>query len=240
MKPRRPGSKTAVITGCDYGLGVELARTALRQGYRVFAGCLKPEKAKTMKELRLHGAPLELLKLDTGSEASIRRACSSIARRTGQVHVLVNCAATYWRDNLETIDFRKLGRMMAVNAFGPVCLVRRLRSLLRAARGAVIVNISSEAGSMSNVANSRPIYSYAASKSALNMFTRRMSFELEKDKVRVFCIHPGWMRTPMGFSEGNPVQHPADTAHDVFRLIASPRLALTGCFFWHHGKRFPW
>ena len=73
---------TVVVTGCDYGLGVELVQRGLADGYRVFAGCLNPPKAKDMNGLtKEHGDKLVIFQLDMSSEASIRRAAAAIRRR---------------------------------------------------------------------------------------------------------------------------------------------------------------
>jgi len=72
------------------------------------------------------------------------------------------------------------------------------------------------------------------------MLARRMSFELVKDGILVVCVHPGWMRTPMGRLSGKPPQDPADTARDVYDLAARMNRTMTGGFFLHTGKRFPW
>src|SRR6185295_16363126 len=136
------------------------------------------------------------------------RACAAIRRRTRTADALFNVAGVYFRDGLDRVTYRDLTLMHAVNAFAPLVIVRHLRPALKAARHARIVNVSSEAGSLAGVASRRPIIAYAMSKTALNMVTRKLVWELEDDGVRVISIHPGWMRTPMGRSEGDPIQEP--------------------------------
>jgi NAD(P)-dependent dehydrogenase (short-subunit alcohol dehydrogenase family) len=229
------------VTGCDFGLGAEVAKAALGDGYRVFAGCLKPARAREMRALeKSSGGRLDVFGVDLGNEASVRRAAAWIGRRTRRLDVLVNNAGIYWTDGLDRVDFASLRRMHEVNAFGPLCLVRHLRPLLAASGKGRIVNVSSEAGSMGGVRNARPIYAYAASKSALNMFTRRLSHELAGEGTRVISIHPGWMRTPMGRAGGNPTQEPAETARDILRLVSRMGAAMNGGFFLHSGERYPW
>lgn len=179
--------------------------------------------------------------LDQAGEAGVRRGAAAVKRLTKRVDLLVNVAGIYFEDGLDRVSFRDFQRMFAVNAFGPACFVRSLRPLLKAAGGAAIVNVTSESGSLATVNSARPIFAYAASKAAMNMFSRKMAFELKADRVNVIAIHPGWMDTPMGRQGGaHPTQDPAATARDVFTLVEKLDEGMSGGFFWHHGERFPW
>ena len=235
--------KTVVVTGCDFGLGVELVKHGLAEDCRVFAGCLNPAKAKEMKTIaKVHKNRLIVFRLDLSSEASIRRAAAAIRRKAPRVDLLINNAGIYWTDGLKKTNFESFSRMFAVNAFGPAILVRELHDTLRKAQG-VVANISSEAGSMANVANDRPILAYGSSKAALNAIMRRLSFILEKDGIRVILIHPGWLQTPMGKSGGStPPDDPAVVAKAVFELVEKLKLdaKLSGGFFHRDGRTFPW
>jgi NAD(P)-dependent dehydrogenase (short-subunit alcohol dehydrogenase family) len=235
------GVKTAVITGCDFGLGVELAREALRLGYRVFAGCYRSRSAKEMRKLQKSSCgALTPFNIDMSSEASIQRAAGFISRKTKAVDVLVNNAALCGYDNVDKVTMRAFHRMFAVNSFGPMVLLRRLRRLLAASGAGKVVNISSEAGSIGTANNIRGIYAYSASKTALNMLMHRAALELAPEKTSVVMLHPGWMNTPMGRTAGKPPQNPADTARDVFKIAARMGAKESGGFFLHNGKRYPW
>jgi NAD(P)-dependent dehydrogenase (short-subunit alcohol dehydrogenase family) len=233
--------RNALITGCDYGLGVELVRAGLARGYDVFAGCLKPAKARVMKRLkREHGERLTVLGLDMGSESDIRRVAALVKRKTRKIDLLINNAGVYWHDGIDRVRFKAFHRMFDVNTFGPAVLIRYLRPLLRAAGNARIINISSEAGSMWAVKGPRPILAYGGTKAALNMISRRISCQLAGDGVKLAMVHPGWMRTPMGFVNGEPNQEPSDTAENVYRLADRLNRKTTGGFFHHTGKIHPW
>ena len=233
--------KTAVITGCDHGLGVELAKEAVRLGYRVFAGCYRSRSASDMKRLQKStGGTLIPFSIDMSSEASIQRAWGFISRRAKSVDVLVNNAALCGYDKVDTVTMRAFHRMFAVNSFGPMVLLRRLRRLLAASGAGKVVNISSEAGSIGTANNPRGIYAYSASKTALNMLMHRAAMELAPEKTTVVMLHPGWMKTPMGRTAGKPTQEPSDTARDVFKIAGRMGAKESGGFFLHSGKRYPW
>lgn len=231
---------TTFVTGCDHGLGLAVARAALQRGDRVFAVCLRSRSAGELKALRHTAGPrLTILAADLSSEQHLKRVCGVVRRKAKRLDLLVNVAGAYWRDGLDKLTGRDLHRMFAINAFAPALLIRHLRPLLKAAQG-VVVNISSEAGGIADVDSNRPILAYAASKTALNMLTRKLAFELAPDGVRLFAIHPGWMKTPMGRKEGAPMQDPADTARDVLRLSAHVTPSMNGGFFNHDGSARRW
>lgn len=231
--------RTAVVTGCDHGLGVEVAKACLLRGDRVFAICYRSRSAGEIRKIRkAYPKTLTILAADLSSEEHLKRVCGMIRRKAKALDLLVNVAGAYWRDGLDKLNQRDLHRMFAVNAFAPVLMVRHLRPLLKSARG-VIVNVSSESGGIADVKNNRPILAYAASKTALNMFTRKLMFELQPDRISVFAIHPGWMQTPMGRKEGSPNQPPADTARNILKLSLRA-FQLNGGFFNHDGSARRW
>jgi len=173
-------------------------------------------------------------------ERSVVKACAVIRRRARRVDALFNVAGVYFRDGLDAVTYRHLAQMHAVNAFAPLVLVRHLRPLLRAARTARIVNVSSEAGALAGVSSRRPIIAYAMSKAALNMVTRKLAWELADDGARVISVHPGWMQTPMGRREGKPTQPPAATARNLLRLAGRITPKMNGGFFDHDGTPRDW
>lgn len=234
--------KIAVVTGCDHGLGVALVKSALARGYQVFAGCLAPRRAWAMKHLKAqYGRKLAVFKIDMSAEGSIKRACAYIKKQVARVDLLINNAGMYFEDGIDKVDFGRFRRMFSVNAFGPIVLVRHLRKRLRASGKGRVMMVSSEAGSLKKVASARPILAYGASKAALNMFTRRLAYGLAQDGIKVVAVHPGWMKTPMGYTSGDhPMQDPTESADDLLKLAEKLDGAMNGGFFFHGGKRHPW
>lgn len=234
--------RTVLVTGCDHGLGVELVKEGLKRGYRVFAGCRRSRSAHAVRALaRSNPGRVTVLALDLSAESSVRRAARIVARRTKALDLLVNSAGIFWNDGLDRVDYRAMTRMMKVNAFGPICLVRHLHGALKASGHGKVINISSESGSLGIIRNHRPIYAYSASKAALNMFMRRLAFEVAGERITTIALHPGWMQTPMGrVGGGKPIQPPARTAEEVFRFADRMNARMSGRFFEHSGKPHPW
>ncbi|WP_342042485.1 SDR family NAD(P)-dependent oxidoreductase [Bacillus sp. OTU2372] len=96
-----------------------------------------------------------------------------------------------------------------------------------------IINISSEAGSFENAYGGD--YAYAASKTALNMFSQQLNQYVNGKNIQVYAVHPGWIKTDMGGSNapGNPI----DTAKGIFNLVET-RLTVESkyVFINHEGK----
>ena len=109
--------------------------------------------------------------------------------------------------------------------------------LLRRGSTPKLLNISSQLGSLRR-ARADGLYSYNASKAALNMITRMLALDLERDGITVVTIHPGWVQTDMGGSQAT-VTVP-DSAAGIIRLAENLTMADTNKFFAHTGEEMPW
>ena len=212
-------TKTVFITGADRGLGFSLANTFLDRGFHVFAGQYGAEtNLQTLAE-RFPRA-LTIVPLDVTSMDSVRRAAEIVSEHTAALDVLINCAGVLLQDTsvpLEQLDLADgcLEREMDVNAFGPLRVTQQFLPLLRKGERKLIVNVSSEAGSIADCQRDR-WFAYCMSKTALNMQSRILHNYLGPDGFRVLVLHPGWMRTDMGGPDADI--HPDTSAEGIFRL----------------------
>jgi NAD(P)-dependent dehydrogenase (short-subunit alcohol dehydrogenase family) len=124
-----------------------------------------------------------------------------------------------------------------VNAVGPMLVAQRYLDLLQAASSPKIVNISSEAGSISRMQHHRG-YAYYASKAALNMLTRALAWDESLAGVIVIAIHPGWVRTDMGGNRA-PLS-PAQSAAGILAIVDGLSAASSGRFYTYEGHQYPW
>jgi NAD(P)-dependent dehydrogenase (short-subunit alcohol dehydrogenase family) len=106
--------------------------------------------------------------------------------------------------------------------------------LLRASDHPRIVNVSSEAGSLTGMGGGTP--AYAASKAALNALTLMLAAELRSERFLVNAVSPGWVATDMGGPGGGPV---SDGAASIVRAATIPDDGPTGGFF-RDGRPIPW
>jgi NAD(P)-dependent dehydrogenase (short-subunit alcohol dehydrogenase family) len=233
--------KTVFITGADKGLGLSLVRRFGQGGFHVFAGDYL--SGKGLKEAgKQFPGKLSLVGLDVTDLASVRRAAQTVAEQTSALDILINNAAVYLQKPvkpLEELDFSDLHfqKTMDVNAFGPLRVTQQFLSLLEKGQRKLILNISSEAGSITDC--KRPTeYAYCMSKSALNMASRILQNYLKPRGVKILAVHPGWMRTDMGGQDAD--LHPDQAAESIFKLSIKQWQLNDEIYMDYQGTILPW
>ncbi len=196
-----------LITGANRGLGLALTREYLARGenYRVLACCRRPAAAPELEALRAeHPKTLHILRLEVGLGRAAKATAEAAAEWIPRLDVLINNAALAPgnpADTLAQLDLPNAREAFNINAIGPVRITRAFLPMLRQrGAGAKVVNISSGLGSLTKEGEpgDPPWYVYAATKAALNKFTRVMARELGAEGMIVVAISPGWVRTDMG------------------------------------------
>jgi NAD(P)-dependent dehydrogenase (short-subunit alcohol dehydrogenase family) len=127
-------------------------------------------------------------------------------------------------------------RQIEINAVGPMLVTQRLRPLLGAGTDPVVLNISSQLGSMVVGANVPFDVGYNASKSVLNMITV-MSAKADPD-VTYVAIHPGWVQSDMGGP--NAAISVEESAAGIVANLAALTAADSGRFLKLDGTDHPW
>lgn len=185
----------ALVTGTSRGIGRAVARSLAAHGLRVLCHA-RDEDAARMLAAELAGVPVagDLATAD-GVAAVARRAASAAP----VLDLLVHNAAVNPRPDeaLEDVELETYRAVHAVNVEAPILLTQALLPPLRAAGGAHVVVVSSEAGQFSNGMGATGL-SYRTSKAAVNAFVLVASRALEPERIRVNAVHPGWVRTDMG------------------------------------------
>jgi NAD(P)-dependent dehydrogenase (short-subunit alcohol dehydrogenase family) len=233
------------ITGAGRGIGLELARQYAQRGDRVLAGCRAPERAPALRALQdQHGGNLSVIPLEVTDTNSIVRAVQQAAREVEGLDVLINNAATNPGDahamgpnGQPILDAAQAVEILRVNAVAPVVVAQSFLALLRAGTNPRIVNISSGAGSLTRKTEGGD-YIYAASKAALNMFTRVLAGNMRAEGVTVVMINPGWVKTDMGGP--NARLEPAESARGLQAVIDGVTPADSGRFLSYDGSELPW
>src|SRR3954468_242220 len=110
------GTRTAVVTGANSGIGLETARGLARQGFRTVLLCRSADRAAAAKadiDASVPGGETEIVLADLGLQADVRRAASELTERLERLDVLVNNAAVTIRSRQETAEGHDV--MLAVN-----------------------------------------------------------------------------------------------------------------------------
>jgi len=187
----------------------------------VLVAARDPNKARHAAE-RI-GAGAQPIALDVTDARSI----ASAFARINHLDVLVNNAAIDYDTDQRaaTADLDRARRAIEINPFGAWAVAQTAIPLLRRGRSPRLVNVSSEAGSLSGMSGGIP--GYGLTKTALNALTLKLADELRRDGVLVNAVCPGWTATDMG-GGGRPV---ADGALSVVWAAVLPDDGPTGGFF---------
>ncbi len=220
---------TALITGANRGIGLELTRQFKEAGYDLIAVCRQPSQALQALGVRI----------EKDVELTERASLENLAQRLGPVRLdlLVNNAGVLRPSSLDSIesqldDFRL---QYEVNALAPLRVTSILLPHLK--DGGKVVIITSRMGSMGDN-SSGGHYAYRMSKAAANAGGVSLAHELKKRSIAVGLLHPGYVRTEMTGLNGDI--GPAESAAGLFQRIEELTLETTGRFRHANGETLPW
>jgi NAD(P)-dependent dehydrogenase (short-subunit alcohol dehydrogenase family) len=236
-------SRIALVTGAAKGIGLEIVRGLATKGYVVYLTARDPHRARAAAEsLRgdrppVLGGDVRALVLDVRDADSIRRAVAHVEREAGKLDVLANNAGVLLDEHATALDspLDAARATFETNFFGPWAVTQAFAPLLRRGRSARVVNVSSTAGSMTDLASNHENFddfgppAYCASKAALNALTILQARAFARDRVLVNCCCPGWVKTDMG-GPAAPLS-PAHGADTPIWLATLPDGGPTGGFF---------
>ena len=236
--------QTVLITGTGrpYALGFNLVRRYLEQGGTVLASIRRPSPA--LEELQKdYPGQLHILTMDIASTESVQAAAAEAERLVGILDLIINNATTASADTMKELpdfDLDLIAPAVDVGAVGPIRVVKAFLPLLKkSGKGALIVNISSEAGSIGRCY--RTFYlDYGTEKAALNMLTMTLHNYFKDDPdINIICVHPGWIRTNPGNTEAplDPYEH-AETLRKLFETRRHDKEGPV--FITYTGEPYPW
>ena len=218
---------TAVITGANRGIGLELCRLLRERGDDVIGVC-----RSSSPELVDLGARVEA-GVDLGSGDDIGALASRLDGT--EIDLLVNNAGILEPVSLERLDVESIRRQFEVNALGPLRLTAALLPRLR--RGARLALVTSRMGSLADN-TSGGSYGYRMAKAALNMVGVSLAQDLRERGIAVCILHPGYVRTGMTGGHGNI--DPPEAAAGLLARIDELTLETSGGFWHAGGERLPW
>ena len=225
-------TSVSLVTGANRGIGREVCRQLAARGHTVLLTARDAGAAAAAAQ----ATGTIPLRLDVTDPGSVAGAAATVKERYGRLDVLVNNAAiTYdtWQRAI-TADLRVVREAAETNLYGPWLLVEQFLPLLRNGDHPRIVNVSSEAGSLTNMGGGTP--AYTVTKVALNALTRMLAAELRAEHILVNAVCPGWVATDMGGPGGRLVP---EGAAGVVWAATLPDSGPTGGFF-RDGRPLPW
>ncbi|HTI84193.1 MAG TPA: SDR family oxidoreductase [Acetobacteraceae bacterium] len=241
------GSRIALVTGGNKGIGFEICRQIGREGFVILLGARDPDLgAEAAARLRGEGIDARPIALDVTSAGTISAVAAAIESEFQRLDVLVNNAGITGRPDdgppsVAGID--TVRRVMETNFLGPLAVTQAMLPLLRKSAAGRIVNVSSGLGSLT--LNGDPDWEFAgvkllgynASKAALNMLTVQLAFELRGTSIKVNAADPGFTATDLNQNRGT--QTVEEGARTPVRLALLGRDGPSGGYFDTAGT-LPW
>lgn len=187
-------NKLALVTGAGRGLGATIAAGLAGEGARVIVADVLAEQAhETAGRLRQSGAWAEALVLDVTDKPAVLQAADEVARRWGDIGVLVNNAGISARARFDEARTPEVWeRVMNVNLQGVFNVSHAFVPALKRTQG-VIVNLSSIVAFVTGISTA----GYVASKAGVKALTQVMARDLAQAGIRVNAVAPGLMETEM-------------------------------------------
>ncbi len=199
--------KVAVITGGTTGIGFATASMLAKGGATVVVvGRNKSNGQKALAQLKSINKNAVFIAADISKTAACRQVVQETVSRLGRLDILVNSAGVYLDGPIQAVSEEDYHYVMDINLKGTFFMCQSVLPEIRKSGGGAIVNVSSDSGIMGNTDCSL----YCASKGAVTIFTKALAVDVAKDNIRVNCVCPGDVLTPMLAKEAARSDDPQD------------------------------
>ncbi len=248
----RFAGQVALVTGAASGIGAATARRFAREGARVVVADIdEAGAARVAAEIGRAGGSALAVRADVADPEQVRGMIERAADAFGRLDVLHNNATRVETGQIERLTLEGWNRTLAVNLTATFLGIKYAAPLMRGQGGGAIVNTAS----ISGLAGDWGLAAYNAAKAGVINLTRTAALELAGDGIRVNCVCPGAVATPLLGSllgDNEPVPHwaaadggrrgiPGDEqrkrfrerlerAHPLGRLGTADEIAAVACF----------
>ena len=234
---------TVMVTGANRGIGYEHVAQYARKQWNVIACARQPEKAIELLQLQdKYGANFIIEELEVTNHKQVDDLSQKHSNTT--IDILINNAGTGGPEGMPgAMDYQKIDNMdyqiwrdiLEVNLLAPFKVATSFHKQISISDKKTLIMMSSDLGSVSQNTFGG-LYSYRASKSALNIVAKGMSNEW-KDII-VVTLAPGWCRTYLGGAEAEI--DPMDSVEDQQKMFESLTESDSGKFLDRFGNEVPW
>lgn len=226
---KRLRGKTALITGCNRGIGKATVEVFAAEGANIICAIRKknPEfKVFTDSLERKYDVTIEHRYFDLSDEESIKALVKSLTQEKRVVDVLVNNAGMPAGGMLLMTSIQKIKEVFQINYFSQVLLTQLIAKMMMKQRNGSIVNMSS----VTALDNQGGWTAYGGSKAAMISFTRTIARELAAFNIRVNAVAPGLIDTQMGGEMDEKYQEDMLSRSDLGRKGSPEEVANLICF----------
>lgn len=230
-------TESILVTGSNRGIGLELVRQYAADGWRVFACCRHPDKAKELNILADKHHNISVHSLDVTETQQIKALAKQLKGEA--IDILLNNAGIYGPDNARfgNTDEAAWLECFHINTIAPMKMMEAFVDHVAKSKRKLIATMSSKMGSMSDN-GSGGSYIYRSSKAAVNAVMVSAAIDLKPKQIKVAILHPGWVLTDMGGPNAEITVE--ECVNHLRRNLDNVTLANSGTFFEIDGSVIPW
>lgn len=231
--------KTALITGCNRGLGLEFVRQYLQDGWQVHACCRHPEIAVDLQQLaKQQPHALQLHALDVADFKQIEKLGQQLQGKS--IDLLLNNAGVYGgaQQQFGEIDYDAWLTTLKINTLAPIRMAEVFVHHVAQSTQKRMAHISSLMGSIADNQSGKSLI-YRSSKAALNAAHKSLAIAVQPRGITSVVLHPGWVKTDMGGKTTAPMEI-SDSIRAMIKLIANLKGSDSGAFLNYDGTPLPW
>lgn len=212
--------KTALVTGAAKGIGRATALAFARAGAHV--ALIDRDCVALAEAVHEAGHPDYALAItaDVAQSDEVANAVAQTLERFGRLDVLVNNAGIHFARAIDQYTDEEWNRLLAVNLNGAFYAIRAAVPALRKTRGSIVT-----VSSMTALVGQDHAAAYVASKGALVSMTKALALELASDGIRVNCVCPAGVDTPLMRTWAETLPDPAEVLRSQADMHLLKRLA---------------
>jgi len=184
--------KVAIVTGAKSGIGLATARRFSKEGAKIVMADVE-DAQQELESIVKSGCEAVFVRTDVSSEGDVHELIRQSVGRYGRIDVLVNNAGIELARTATDTTEEEWDRLMGVNLKGVFLCSKAVVVEMRRRGGGVIVNVASELG----LVGGAEIAAYCASKGGVIQLTRAMAIDHAGDHIRINCVCPGPINTPL-------------------------------------------
>jgi len=186
-------NQVALVTGGAKGIGLGCARVLGRAGGAIAVVDIDVEAAQAaVQSLRAEGVTAEAYTANVGHADQVNQLVSAVVERFGRIDIVINNAGTHDSKGTEQASEADWDYILTNNLKSVFLVTKAALPALKATRGK-IVNMSS----MGGVVGQASAGAYTATKGGIIALTKNMALDFAPYGIRVNCICPGWVETPL-------------------------------------------